>query len=143
MYVCLKNFITHLFYIPLNYEHIFNYPYIHSGDETGDFQSGLFNAHAHTRKLSEKTFSNDFDSAKMPPPKFPSSASSGIKKRKSKRSMDYGGSISSAGTARSAPVTPTSDRSPNKVYQILEITRYPRADNLFNNNRSCYSSYIR
>ena len=57
----------------------------------------------------------------MPPPKFPSSAPSAIKKRKSKRSVDYGGgsiggSMTSLGAARSAPVTPTSDRSAVKVF---------------------------
>merc|ERR1712051_464477 len=68
---------------------------------------------------SEKRTPTDNDSTRMPPPKFGSSAHSSIKKRKSKRSMDYGsssngGSMSSLGTARSAPVTPTSDRSLSK-----------------------------
>ena len=78
-----------------------------SVDESGELRSG-----------SER--SGDTDSVRMPPPKFPSSAHSSIKKRKSKRSLDYGSgnfgsSASSLGTARSAPVTPTSDRSSSKV----------------------------
>lgn len=83
-------------------------------EESGDFNSGM-----DTRKISEKRTPTDNDSTRMPPPKFGSSAHSSIKKRKSKRSMDYGsssngGSMSSLGTARSAPVTPTSDRSLSK-----------------------------
>ena len=88
--------------------------YLYSIEESGDFNSGM-----DTRKISEKRTPTD-DSTRMPPPKFGSSAHSSIKKRKSKRSMDYGsssngGSMSSLGTARSAPVTPTSDRSLSKV----------------------------
>ena len=72
--------------------------------------------------------SNDNDSSKMPPPKFPSSAHSSIKKRKSKRSVDYGsssngGSMTSLGTARSAPVTPTSERSSSKVNWFVSSLR--------------------
>ena len=89
--------------------------YLYSIEESGDFNSGM-----DTRKISEKRTPTDNDSTRMPPPKFGSSAHSSIKKRKSKRSMDYGsssngGSMSSLGTARSAPVTPTSDRSLSKV----------------------------
>ena len=62
----------------------------------------------------------------MPPPKFSSSAHSSIKKRKSKRSLDYGNgnfgsSSTSLGAARSAPVTPTSDRSSSKVWYIKNL----------------------
>ena len=75
-----------------------------------------------TRKTSERTFSTNHDSSKMPPPKIPSSAHSSIKKRKSKRSMDYGSGsniVGSFGAARSAPVTPTSDRSLSKVRKTM------------------------
>ena len=97
--------------ILLNYR----FRYLYSIEESGDFNSGM-----DTRKISEKRTPTDNDSTRMPPPKFGSSAHSSIKKRKSKRSMDYGsssngGSMSSLGTARSAPVTPTSDRSLSKV----------------------------
>ena len=92
----------------------YRFRYSYSIEESGDFNSGM-----DTRKISEKRTPTD-DSTRMPPPKFGSSAHSSIKKRKSKRSMDYGsssngGSMSSLGTARSAPVTPTSDRSLSKV----------------------------
>ena len=92
----------------------YRFRYLYSIEESGDFNSGM-----DTRKISEKRTPTD-DSTRMPPPKFGSSAHSSIKKRKSKRSMDYGsssngGSMSSLGTARSAPVTPTSDRSLSKV----------------------------
>ena len=109
------------------YRTSFDLPYIHSVDETGDFPSGMGNIYEQTRKTSEKTISIELDSAKMPPPKFPSAAPSAIKKRKSKRSMDYGGGSSgvgmgSLGAARSAPVTPTSDRSSTKVLlNILDL----------------------
>jgi len=91
-----------------------------SVDEAGGFQSGMEMNIKDTRKTSERTFSTPHDSAKMPPPKIPSSAHSSIKKRKSKRSMDYGSGsnggniVGSYGAARSAPVTPTSDRSLSK-----------------------------
>ena len=77
---------------------------------------GIIELGRKSSELRRKTsgMSNDSDSAKMPPPKFSTSAPSAIKKRKSKRSVDYGSS-SALGTARSAPVTPTSDRSPIKV----------------------------
>ena len=98
----------------------FCFIYDKSIEESGDFQSNMENTGRETRKTSEKNMSNDNDSSKMPPPKFPSSAHSSIKKRKSKRSVDYGsssngGSMTSLGTARSAPVTPTSERSSSKV----------------------------
>ena len=78
---------------------------------------GIIELGRKSSELRRKTsgMSNDSDSAKMPPPKFSTSAPSAIKKRKSKRSVDYG-SVSALGTARSAPVTPTSDRSPIKVF---------------------------
>jgi hypothetical protein len=77
------------------------------------------------RKISQRNLSTHHDSAKMPPPKMPSSAHSSIKKRKSKRSLDYGSNsnggniVGSFGAARSAPVTPTSDRSLSKVRKTM------------------------
>ena len=50
------------------------------------------------------------DSLKMPPPKFGVPAT-GIKKRRSKRAMDFQTSMTSS---KSAPVTPTESRSPIK-----------------------------
>jgi len=82
--------------------------------------------------------SGDTDSARMPPPKFPGSAHSSIKKRKSKRSLDYGSgnfgsSNSSLGAARSAPVTPTSDRSSSKDGSLETVSK--------RSGRSSYGSH--
>ena len=99
--------------------------YTDSVDEAGEFHSGMEITNKDTRKTSERTLSTYPDSAKMPPPKIPSSAHSSIKKRKSKRSLDYGSGsngnniVGSFGAARSAPVTPTSDRSLSKVRKTI------------------------
>merc|ERR1712226_1502964 len=101
-------------------------PIIDSGvEESGEFRVG-----------SERSTEND--SSKMPPPKFPSSAHSSIKKRKSKRSLDYGSgnfgsSSTSLGTARSAPVTPTSDRSSSKDGSLETVSK--------RSGRSSYGSH--
>jgi len=97
-------------------------------EESGEFQSSMENTPRETRKTSEKIMSNENDCSKMPPPKFPSSAHSSIKKRRSKRSVDYGsgsngGSMTSLGAARSAPVTPTSDRSSSKDESIDTVSK--------------------
>ena len=98
---------------------------VHSVEEAGEFASGIETSYKDIRKTSERNLSIHHDSAKMPPPKIPSSAHSSIKKRKSKRSMDYGNNTNSSnivgsfGAARSAPVTPTSDRSLSKVRKII------------------------
>jgi hypothetical protein len=111
-----------------------------SVDEAGEFQSGIETTYKDTRKTSEKNLSIHHDYVKMPPPKIPSSAHSSSKKRKSKRSLDYGSGsnggniVGSFGAARSAHVTPTSDRSLSKDGSIETGSK--------RSGRSSYGSHI-